>query len=85
MKNIGPPSARSALKSNFPRNDRSWGIFSHNARVTLHQQLCRDFYGNLEFKNLKLYLKGGRQYAKTTGTKRPCHYRKSGEVWARVR
>lgn len=84
LQQVGPTSARSALKSNFPQHDRSFGIFSHSSRITKHNCLCSSFQGDLCFNNLKLYLKDGKQYGKTGG-KRPQHFCKSGTIWVRVK
>lgn len=85
MQNIGPPSERQALKSRFPQHDTSYGIYSHKANISMHRQLCRLFTGELVLRDLKLYLKKGRQFAKTMGVKRPMHFLKIGHVWVRVR
>ena len=82
---VGPPSARSALKSNFPQSDKSYGVFSHSSRITKHGLLCRLFTGELVLQNLKLYLKDGRQYGKTVGVRRTMHFLKTGSVWVRVK
>ena len=85
LSEVGPPSSRSALKSRFPQHDRSFGIFSRSARVSMHKQLCRLWTGEIVNKDLKLYMKDGRQYGKTVGTKRPMHFRKITNLWVRVK
>lgn len=82
---VGPPSERQALKSNFPQSDRRQGIYSHKSSVTMHSQLCQMYNGDLVLNGLKLYLKNGRQHGRTTGTKRPQHFVKRTNLWVRVR
>ncbi len=85
LEQVGPPSERKALASRFPQHDRSFGIYSKSNRITLHNQVCRLFTGDLLFLDLKLYLKDGVQYAKTVNRKRAMHFRKIHNIWIRVR
>ena len=85
LQQVGPTAERTALKSSFPRHDRSFGIFSHKSTVTMHSQVCQLFTGDVVLQNLKLYLKNGRQYARTVGVKRPMHFVKQANLWRRVR
>ena len=85
LKQIGPPPANRALSSRFPQHDRSYGIYSKSNRITLHNQVCQLFTGDVVVYNLKLYLKDGVQYAKTVNRKRAMHFRKVMNVWIRIK
>lgn len=55
--------------------------YSNSKRITMHQQCCIMVDGDVRLYNLKLYLKRGRQYARTVGEKFQKHFYKSNGRW----